>query len=786
MANRAEKIRELNDAIDALEAQRSTLPAVAVESGLAALRGQLADLESGTAGADSGERCRATILFSDLCGYTAMSERLDPEDVEEVMGRVKAAAVRIVESRDGTVNQFVGDEVVALFGIPHAHEDDPCRAVDAAMELHAFVRELSAEMATKVGRPLRMHTGINTGLIVTNVRDQRDGTFGITGDVVNTGARLLAAADSDEILVSPLTRQLVAPYFEFGAVGSITMKGKSHAMVPYRVVKKTAIQTRIEAAEIKGFTPYAGREKELVSLRAAYSKAKASQGQFVAVRGEAGAGKSRLVAEFLQRVKPDVVVLSGRCQSHGQHAAYLPFTGVLRAAFGIDELDSTTAMQEKVVNGALALGSAFSQHLPALLRVLSIPSDRYPVPDELSGEGLQCSIHAALAATVSAVGRQQPLIVLLEDWQWVDEGSEAALKHIVDTVRADLTLLIVNYRSEYDPAWTGSVDLGIELGPLDATNGRSMIQAIYGADELPETLVVGILERAGGNPFFVEELCGFLWDQGIVRVAGGRVTLQERLDDGCLPETVHAVIRAKVDRLDPRSKSLLRPASVIGREFLVPVLDRVLKDSAKLEPLLQNLTSEDLIRLFRSSPELSYQFKHVITQEVTYETILRRQRAALHLLVAEAIEELYSARLEEHLEVLAFHYDRSDESERAIRYLELAGDKATKRFALVDARDYYQRALRRIDSAEDAEEERRKRVGLTLKWGEISVYSTPPQVIIPLLETAIGDAESIGLNVEVAQLSRLLGFLALRNQPGLAGSDRCWLLIVVDAAVVEK
>ncbi len=711
---------------------------------------------------ETGERRCATIMFSDLSGYTAMNERLDPEEVEAIMHRIKTAAIRIVESRGGTVNQFVGDEVVALFGIPRAHEDDPCRAVHAALELHTFVRELNAEVEKDVGQTLGMHTGINSGLIVTSLRDQRDGKFGITGDVVNTGARLLAAANNDEILVSPVTQRLVAPYFQTEPVGLIHMKGKSEGMVPHRVVKKTAVQTRFEAAELKGFTPYAGREKELLALHSAFLKARAGQGRFVTIHGEAGVGKSRLVAEFLHRVQHQVLdfsILRGRCQSHEQHAAYLPFTELLRLAFGIDDIDSPTTMRQKVVDAVLALNAGRDEYLPALLRILSIPSDQYSVPNELSGEGLQRNIHAALSATLAALGRRQPLILLLEDWQWADEASDVALMHIVDTVRAASALLVVNYRADYLPAWHGTSDTEIELGPLDQSGTQSMIRAIYGADELPDMLTEDILQRSSGNPFFVEELCELLRDQGIVRVVDGRVTLQRGLKNVTIPETVQALIRAKLDRLDRASRAVLGPASVIGREFLVPILDRVLADREKLPSLLQNLSRNDLIQFLRSSPEQSCQFKHAITQEVTYDTILRKRRAALHQLVAEAIEELYAARLEEHLEVLAFHYDRSDASDRATRYLELAGDKATGRFALVDARAHYEHALRRVAAAEQTEAKRRKLVELTLKWGEISVYSAPPDVVIPVLETALGHAEDLGLDVESAQLSRLIGFL---------------------------
>ncbi|MEE8395408.1 MAG: adenylate/guanylate cyclase domain-containing protein, partial [bacterium] len=247
-----------------------------------------------------------------------MNEKLDPEEVESIMSRIKAEAVKIVESHGGIVNQFVGDEVLALFGIPTTHEDDPRRAVTAALELHRLARDLGAEVEPRIGAPLRMHTGINTGLVVTHLRDDREGRYGITGDSVNTAARLVSRADPDEILLSPDTRRLVAPFFDLEELAPVAVKGKARPMVSYRVVGASGIATRFEAAEERGFTPHTGREAELATLHGALERASGGHGQFVTVSGEAGLGKSRLLHEFRHSLDREAcTIIQGRCQSFG-------------------------------------------------------------------------------------------------------------------------------------------------------------------------------------------------------------------------------------------------------------------------------------------------------------------------------------------------------------------------------------------------------------------------------------------------------------------------------------
>jgi class 3 adenylate cyclase len=381
-----------------------------------------------------GERRRATILFSDLSGYTDMNERLDPEEVEKIMSRIKKEAVRIVETHRGIVNQFVGDEVLALFGIPVAHEDDPLRAVKAAIELHEMVRQMSSKVEDRLGKPLTMHTGINTGLIVTNPSDKRDGLYGITGDTINIGARLKSQAESDDIIVSPETQRLIAPYFETNALDAIRMKGKTKAMIPYRVIGESKVHSRFEAAEQKGFKTYTGRDQELTTLHGCIEKAIRGEGQFVTVVGEAGVGKSRLQYEFQHSLDSEkVTVLQGRCQSYGSDTPYLPFLDALRRGLYLREEDSPAELLDKAVTNIKAIDPSLEQYIPLYLHLLSIRSD-YQLPANLQGNELRRAMEEALAVMNTLITQHQPMVLILEDWHWSDESSQAALNHLIGVI----------------------------------------------------------------------------------------------------------------------------------------------------------------------------------------------------------------------------------------------------------------------------------------------------------------------------------------------------------------
>lgn len=697
MTNNTKQLAQLKAAIEALEAQRSMLGDAVVDISLKGLQQQIIALETpkNIVSQFLGERRQATILFSDLSNYTAMNEQIDPEKVQELMSQIKFEAAKIVEYHEGTVNQFVGDEIIALFGIPHAHQDDPIRAVNAAMELHKFVREMSPAIEAYIGRPLTMHSGINTGLIVISVQDERDGKFNLTGDTVNTAARLVAQAKGDEIILSPQTQALIAPYFVTKSLGPVKMKGKAAPLITYLILDKTKIQTRLEAAEQRGFTPFIGREKELAALHDCLLLTIRGKGQFVTIRGVAGLGKSRLLYEFQHQLdRNKITVLQARCQAYGVSTPYLPFVDALRKELQLKEEDSPEQLHEKAVDHFKKIDPALDKFIPVLLHLLSIPSEQYPLPEVVSGEQLKLMIQEGLIAIITLNTQQQPLVLILEDWHWADEGSERVLLRYLEVMATLPLMIILVYRPEYVPKWRSpSFNYHIQLASISEQQVESMIKAKYEVADLPEQFASQIFKRTGGNPFFIEELCSLLYQEESIFIEAGKLECSQVIEKMTLPQTVEAAILAKLDQLDPDSKEVLRLASVIGREFVQRILKQITTRKKELPTSLQHLKRRDFIRQIEPVPDLTYQFNHVITQEITYHTLLIKHRKMLHQLVAETIEILYQERLEEHFEALAYHYRNSEAREKAIEYLVKAGEKAGKQYANTVALTYYQQAL---------------------------------------------------------------------------------------------
>ena len=770
MTNRNEEIVKIKTAMAALESQRSVLGDAAVDSSLKALKLQLQIEELAIAHTSvlqsEGERRHATVLFSDLSGYTVMNEKLDPEVVQELMTRIKSGAIRIVEHYDGTVNQFVGDEILALFGIPNAHEDDPIRAVRTALELHKMVSEISKEVEPLISQPLTLHSGINTGLIVTTEWDERDGKFGVIGDTVNTGARLLAQAKGNEILVSPETHRLISPYFKTELLEPVKMKGKAKPMIPHRILGRAMIRTRMEAAKQRGFTPYVGRKKELATLNDCLEKTIQGEGQLVTISGDRGLGKSRLIYEFCHNLdRKKINVLQGRCQSDGVSTPYLPFLYALRKVLHLNDEDSPSVLHEKVVTNLAKFNTALEPYIPVFLHILSIPSDQYPLPEELTGEKLKETIQEALVTINTINTKNRTLVWILEDWHWADEASNATLIKHLDIMASYPLMIVVLYRSEYAPNWNQlDFHTHIDLKPVDEKGAKSMIKAIYGVDHLPKKFASQIFQHSTGNPFFIEELCDLLKEEETVLIEDRKIRLQHPIEQNTLPETVQAVIRAKLDRLLAEPREVIRLASVIGKEFLQQILEQIATDITDIEDLpnsLESLKRYNLIRQIENLPEKTYQFKNAIIQEVTYQSLLLKQRSLLHRLVGETIEALYAERLEEQFEVLAYHYSKSAEMEKALHYLELVGDKAAKNFSLQDARTYYKNAMELIDNHPMAKEKKTKeykgkRIAISIKWAQISHYAGPED-FISILETSLVYARELNDEPKIAHLNYWLG-----------------------------
>ena len=324
------------------------------------------------------QRKRVSVLFSDMSGYTALSERLDPEEIRDIMNQIFDEIARVVVNYEGFVEKFIGDAVMAIFGVPKSREDDAIRAVRVAREIHRIVETMNAELKTLTGQPLCMHSGISSGLVVTGDLDLDTGSHGVLGATVNLASRLSNLARPGEILVSPETHRLIAPYFKMEALPQTDIKGIAQPIVPYRVLEESAVQSRFEASKTKGLTEFAGRQEELAVLYACLNRAAAGHGQFVTVVGEAGVGKSRLLYEFRHSInRNQIMVLQGRCQSYGGKTPYLPFINVLRRGLQLREDDSPLRRQQKAVANVLQIDPALAQYLPMYLHLLSIPSEKY-------------------------------------------------------------------------------------------------------------------------------------------------------------------------------------------------------------------------------------------------------------------------------------------------------------------------------------------------------------------------------------------------------------------------
>jgi predicted ATPase/class 3 adenylate cyclase len=628
--------------------------------------------------AGQGERRQATILFSDLCGYTAMNEKLDPEEVEAIMRRIKEAAVRIVESHGGIVNQFVGDEVLALYGISTAHEDDPVRAVMSAFEFHDLVQELSLEVESRIGQPLRMHTGIHTGLIVTNFRDTRDGLYGITGETVITGVRLKTEARPGDILVSRETHKLISPYYETEILPAVTLKGKASPSIPYRVIGKSHIQSRFEASAHRGLGRYVGRRQELEQLQQSLERSIRKQGQFLTVVGEAGIGKSRLLHEFKTSLDCErIAILQGKCQSSGTNTPYLPFLDALRQELHLTEETNPAELLPRVRENITRIDASLAHYLPLYLHLLSIHTD--PIIAHMQGAELRHAMQEALARFVLSTAERRPTVFILEDWHWHDDASDEALAHLIGLVASHALLLVVTYRSEYSPFWgTIACHTELALSPLDALDTGGIMRSVLKAGSVPQGLRDVIYERTAGNPLFTEEICRALTEEGVVVVADGNASLTRPLTQVVLPDTVQAIIRSRLDRLDWKCKETLRLASVIGRVFALRVLEKLYQGPGDPRDSLEVLSGLGLVLQTRGHPDAEYMFNHVLTQQVTYDSLLLQRRKLLHGLVGVTLEQLYRHRLQELVNLLHHHFSLAEDWQKAILYGREAAERAKK------------------------------------------------------------------------------------------------------------
>jgi class 3 adenylate cyclase/Tfp pilus assembly protein PilF len=648
----------------------------------------------------TGERRQATILVTGIAGYGTLLERLSPDEAERVLRRIHDTAMDAVREHGGVINEFTGDEIVSLFGIPASHEDDFVRAVRAALDLHERVRELAAELEPRLGALLGVRSGVHTGALVAQRLREGARRYLVAGAPVQIATRLAALAEADAILVSPECQRLIAPFVETKAGAPVLVQADAPSMVPYRVVADSGLTTRLDAARRVGLTPYIGRATELGTLTQRLDLARGGEGQVAMVIGEAGAGKSRLLYELKTRVDRDAArVIEGRCVSYGATTPYLPFIQALRGVLRLGGQDQESVPVEELIERIHAIDPALHDFVPLYLHLLSIQSDAFPVPRHLQGEPLQAAMLEALVTIFTSHARRTPTLMLLEDWHWVDDASREVLRQLAEVVPAHPLFVVVSCRPEPGIGWDGGGaaadhQVSVHLGPLTPDATLAIMRSVLQAAHVPASLARRVHERTGGNPFFLEEICQAFLEEEIVTVANGDAVVTGAPDALHLPETVQAVIRTRVDRLDDGAREVLRVASVIGRDVERGVLAALVPDTIDLARAIERLKALGLIHQASFAPEPMYRFKHVLTQEVAYESLLDHQRRSLHGAVGRAIEERHPDRVDEHLELLAHHFSRAEEWEVAVRYARLAAHRASELSEFSDALSALERAQR--------------------------------------------------------------------------------------------
>jgi len=642
-----------------------------------------------------GERRQVTVLFADMAGFTSLAERLDPEEVHQILDRCFELITAEIHRFEGTINQYTGDGVMALFGAPIAHEDGPRRAVHAALGIQRALGDYGKELQAQRGFTVQMRIGLNTGpVVVGRIGDDLRMDYTAVGDTTNLAARLQQRARPGSVLVSEATHKAISGFFETLDLGDQEVKG--HAPVrTFEVLRPRGRRSRLEVAAERGLTPLVGRDRDVAALLDLFREVKAGRGQVALITGEAGIGKSRLVLEFrraLAEAGEAVTWLEGQCVSFGQSIPFLPLVDQLRRNFGIEELDGEPEIIAKVEHGMRRMGELVP-HIPYVRYLLAVdPGD--PEVSALDALMRRKRILDAVRALSLRGAQLRPIVFVFEDLHWVDTSTEEYLALLVDSVVRAPVMLLMTSRVGYTPAFANrSFATTMTLRSLSEGDALTMAGRVLGTERFPAELKAALMEKAEGVPLFVEEVTKALLDLGVLRRDNGGYRMVKGIEEVGVPETIQGIIMARLDRLGDDGKRTVQLASVIGREFLKRLLERIATFTDRLEGLLGELKALEIIYERGLLPEPAYVFKHAVIQDVAYQSLLVQRRRALHRAVGQAIEELYADRLLEHYEELAHHFLQGEEWARAFEYLARSGDKARDAYANQAALDFYGRAL---------------------------------------------------------------------------------------------
>jgi class 3 adenylate cyclase/tetratricopeptide (TPR) repeat protein len=643
-----------------------------------------------------GERKQVTILFADVVGSTELIRDLDTEEAQRLLDGAVERMMAAVHRYEGTVSRAMGDGLMAIFGAPIAHEDHALRACYAALAMQDAVRRYADALRREHGREVEIRVGLNSGeVIVRLISDDLHMDYTAMGQTVHLAARMEQRARASTTRLTARTLALVEGYVQARALGPVPVKGLDSPLDAYELVGAGAARTRLQAASARGLTRFVGRQAELDALYAALEGARAGRGQVAALVGEAGVGKSRLVWELTHshRVQSWTVLESGSV-SYGKATTYLPVIDLLKSYCRVESRDDERTIREKVTGKLLTLDRALEPLLPPLLSLLDVTVDD-PAWEALDPAQRRRRTLDAVRRLLLRESQEQPLLLVYEDLHWIDAETQALLDALVDSLPTATVLLLVNYRPEYTHGWgSKSYYTQLRIDPLTAASADELLAGLIGDDPSTDPLKALLAERTEGNPFFLEESVRSLIETGALVGERGAYRLPAPLTDVRVPPTVQAILAARIDRLPPTEKRLLQTAAVIGKDVPDSLLRAIADlDDDALQRGLSALRAAEFLYDASLFPEPEYTFKHALTHEVAYGSLLGERRKSLHARVVGVIETIYADRLDEQTELLAHHALRAETWEPAVTYCRLAGQRAAERSAYGEAATWFEQAL---------------------------------------------------------------------------------------------
>ena len=662
-----------------------------------------------------GERKQVTVLFADMKGSMELLADRDPEEARKLLDPVLEHMMEAVHRYEGTVNQVMGDGIMALFGAPLAHEDHAVRACYAALRMQESVKRYAEEVQRTEGTPIQIRVGLNSGeVVVRSIGSDLKMDYTAVGQTTHLAARMEQMAMPGSILMTPDALRLAEGYVQVKPLGPVAVKGMSEAVEVYEVTGTGIARTRLQAAASRGLTRFVGRDAETEQLRKALEQACSDHGQVVGVVGEPGLGKSRLFFEFIHshRTQGWLILESGSV-SYGKATPYLPVIDLLKAYFKIQDRDDQREVREKVTGKLLTLDKSLESTLPAFLALLDVPVDD-PAWQALDPSQRRQQTLGAVKRLLLRENQVQPLILLFEDLHWIDSETQAMLESLVESLPTSRLLLLVNYRPEYQHGWANKTYYTqLRLDPLPPESAGEILNSVLGNDHGLEPLKQLLIERTEGNPFFLEESVRTLVETKVLAGERGNYHLEKKLESTQVPATVQAVLAARIDRLPPQEKQLLQSAAVIGKDVPFSLLQAITELSdEELRRGLTHLQASEFLYETSLFPDLEYTFKHALTHEVAYGSLLHERQRALHARIVEAIERLYPDRLIEQVERLAHHAARGEVWGKALTYLRQAGAKADARSALQEAASYFEQALTALGHLPESREMREQAIDL--------------------------------------------------------------------------